>query len=309
MKKVNHHRLPCCYQTNFSDKSGSLTVLEIAGGRVFSAKPHNILATKHFYTVKFPGGGGSLAVEDRLADIEGRFAAVFRSRIEPHLELSPAERVDIARFVGTMMIRTAANRSAIVESLSAVVDRADRLIAEFSVDGPSVATFGSRPSGDPGLLAAFRKAASDPNSFHSMVMLAALPSASRCIAQMKWNFVVIDGTDEFITSDCPCVLINLDLIRAYGPYAFNSAPCLAQRGVELTLPLSSRIALVAGWKLHSNGYAAATPNMVRTVNARTVSQCHEVLLGSGLNALHAALPNGVRERFGNQGSGPSAAHQ
>jgi len=70
MKNKGHHHVTESYQLLFADANDRVTVLTPTG-KIFTTNPENSFKEDHFYTVKMPGGGGTLAVEKTLAQIEG----------------------------------------------------------------------------------------------------------------------------------------------------------------------------------------------------------------------------------------------
>ena len=74
----------------------------------------------------------------------------------------------------------------------------------------------------------------------------------------------------FITSDDPCVLLNIPAMKKFGIGTFGSSPGLLQDEVELSLPLSSEISLLAGWKLKNEVYISTPPRMINQINIRAM---------------------------------------
>lgn len=110
MKKKKQHIIPKCYLENFTDEDGNLYVLELNEKKIFPTKPKKILTDNHFYTIKFPQGGGSLVVENTLEKIESKYASIFHNKIKERKPLDIEERALMSIFVATMLLRTEAFR-------------------------------------------------------------------------------------------------------------------------------------------------------------------------------------------------------
>jgi hypothetical protein len=91
----------------------------------------------------------------------------------------------------------------------------------------------------------------------------ALGECADLFRQMGLRFLVTQPPIYFATSDHPV------LPKAPGEPGGPFRHGLLDRDIEVTLPLTSTIALVAGWKLKGTGYSRASETQVGRLNART----------------------------------------
>lgn len=291
MKKIKQHTIPKCYLEQFTNRYGLLHVLDLNKRRIFSSKPENIFIDTHFYTIKFPDSGGSLVVEDTLASIESEYSKIFHNSIQNKQPLLLKDRALISIFVAAMMLRTRAFRSNLAtffkQSIE-LIDKFEGIADEKKALFPPIL----QPSSPRGTIsgARFREIAKDVPSFHSTSIIEMLPETSNIIYNMKWGYLIYEEKDDyFITSDNPCVLMNVPAIKRYGPRAISSSPGLLQEEVDLTLPLSSNITLLAGWKLKREAYISVPNIMVKEINSRVARHAEEKLIACAPNRLEAML--------------------
>ena len=291
MKKLKHHKIPACYLKYFADDNGLLHVLDLKQRRIFTTRPGNILTDNHFYTIKLSDGSGSLVVEDTLASIESEYSRLFRKVIAEKRPLERDERALVSIFVAAMLFRTQAFRNSIEGFFKEVNDFIRRLEKMPEKQKASLVSF-PRPSSSerPISAAEFRQMSKDIPTFHSSSIIDMLPEASNIVFNMKWGFLVSEEKDEyFITSDNPCVLINVPAIKKFGPRALGSSPGLLQDDVDLTLPLSSRISLLAGWKLKEEAYVPVPRIFIKEINNRVAMHAQEKLMACSAHKLEVLL--------------------
>jgi hypothetical protein len=102
------------------------------------------------------------------------------------------------------------------------------------------------------------------------LMVSQGPQLARLLAALGWGFLVAK-TGCFITSDSPVLWADPGLT---GPLAFG----LARSGVQLTFPLSPRIALFGTWGGPAGG-VEADAGQVAAVNFRTAFRADRYLFG------------------------------
>jgi hypothetical protein len=291
MKKVKHHTIPGCYLNYFANDDGLLHVLDLKERKIFMTRPGNILTDTHFYTIKLSDGSGSLVVEDTLASIESEYSKLFHNVIAEKRPLERKERALVSVFVSAMLFRTQAFRKNIESFFKAVNDFIRRLERMPEEQKASLASVPRPSSSETSISAAeFRKMSKDIPTFHSSSIIEMLPEATNIIFNMKWGFLVSEAIDEyFITSDNPCVLMNVPAIKKFGPRAIGSSPGLLQDDVDLTLPLSSKISLLAGWKLKKEVYTSVPIKFVDEINNRVAMHAHEKLISCSAYKLEDML--------------------
>lgn len=288
MEKKKQHTIPECYLKNFIDKEGNLWILT-KEDKIFIAKPKNILTGNHFYTVKFPDGGGSFIIEDTLANIESSFISIFRAKIEKKIPLEKKERAIISMFVASMLLRTKLHRKMWQNFLNEMKDWVQQ-IRQLPEENKAVLAAMPR-SGGPSISGKeIIKASKDIGTFHSVSLAKALPKISQIIFNMKWAFLIPENEDEcFITSDNPCALVNPIAEEKFGPNAIGSSAGLAQLDVDLTLPLSSKIALLTGWKLNQEEYTKISKKIVDQINYRSIRYGQDQVISSQKEKLQEVL--------------------
>jgi hypothetical protein len=80
---------------------------------------------------------------------------------------------------------------------------------------------------------------------HSSEMPLMVTEIAPILYDMKWGLITRDeGTDPFITSDNPALMVNPAI-----PYNSFYGPGLGQKDVEVSLPLSPDLALLVGWQV------------------------------------------------------------
>lgn len=289
MKKVKHHTVPECYLKNFTDKKGKNWMLDLASREIYPSNPNDVLTGNHFYTIKIPSGGGSLIVENSLAELEGSFIEVFRKRIENKDALSQQERANLAVFIGAMLFRTIQKRKMISKFVGNARQMIQSLRNMASKDKKWASTLKSLREDKSIPADVYLEITKDIGTFHSNMLMAILPELSSLVYQMRWCIFFSANTSfTFMTSDNPCALINPILVNKYGYGAINSSPGLSQDDVELVLPLSSNYCLVAGWKLDDETYIGADDNWIRKLNKRVMICAHEKLISSNKSQLEEA---------------------
>jgi len=271
------HKIPECYLKAFTDESG---VLWVADERynLRASVPGNVLTEKDYYTVRFPDGkGGTLFIEKEvLASIEAEYARIYKDTIKPRKTLPLEDRAIMSVFIASMMERAPAKREVwkdFFDRLKKFEDFAKDVTPEqaqnFSIPLPKDSS--SMP------LSEALKAGEDVGSLHSSLIPDTVVKTAPIIFGMKWSFMVSDNAAApFITSDCPCVLRNPDL-----PEKSICQPGLLQKKVELTIPLSPQIALIAGWEINHEGlYLPIPESLVHDTNKRTMTYARTLICNS-----------------------------
>jgi hypothetical protein len=290
-KKKGLHYVPNkSHLENFSDVSGKVWVLNSAG-KIFPTNPTNIFKEGDFYVVRLNGGGGSLVIEDTLANIEGAFAAIYKEKIAKGLELTDAERAKVAIFLGALYLRTRSYRDGMRGMLQQLADGMSRWKTMFK-NNPKAREFAaSMPSGGEGEKIYpddVKRALDNADEFHSVIMMDSLPKVAQMIFDMKWCIVSAPDGKAFITSDDPFQIVRPEALKKYGPRAFASIPGLGWGDSEVTVPLSSKHAILAGWKLETDSAFEADQVLLDQINMRTGMSAKEIVANSR-NVLQAIV--------------------
>ena len=101
---------------------------------------------------------------------------------------------------------------------------------------------------------------------------SSLPIIAPLYYRMSMAILVAPGEEMFITSDSPTAWNNPE---AYKWPPFYRSPGLAQEGIEVTLPLTPRYALLLSHNDKISGYKKATDRLVNEMNRRTRFHCDQ----------------------------------
>ena len=268
------HKVPRTYLEAFTNDRGRLWVVNDALN-IYSDTPRDVLTEKDYYTIRFPSGEGSLVIETEvLGGIETAFGDIYKQKISQHKPLNPTEKATMAIFIASMMERAPGRREAMRNFFSDVVDTMDRMEAVMAnmTEAEKRAYSDHRPIVNdedhiPGSV--MREWANDVPNLHSSGIPDLISATSPIIFEMQWNYLVRpEGAEAFVTSDNPAVMANPSM-----PHAG-----LAQKDVEITLPLSPNLALLAGWQMNQDGfYVEARSEYVDEINRRTLRHARTVI--------------------------------
>lgn len=291
-KKKKQHTIPECYLKNFADSDYKIWVLNLDRRQIYPTNPKDVLTGNHFYTIKFPAGGGSIIVEDTLGTVESKYAEIFQNKIRTKNPLTEQEKAVCSIFVAALLMRTKAMR----DSIEDFKKRQTELINYFISMPLEQRKRMSRINhiGDKIGVSVSRIAESNQDipSLHSSIMLMSLPEISNIIFKMKWCFGYPENTnDAFITSDNPCSLVNPTLLKDHRRIVPMSNSGLAQEDVELTLPLSSSLCLIATWKTEFQEYVSLASDLVEAINFRTILYVKDTILSESEERLSQILHN------------------
>jgi hypothetical protein len=96
---------------------------------------------------------------------------------------------------------------------------------------------------------------------HRFMIVQTLPAISNILVNMNLAFLVASRRGSFITSDAPCFLFNAEL-----QWQRLSGPGLAQRDVEVRMPLSPEISVSFTWVNNLRGYLCIGEDLVHEHN-------------------------------------------
>lgn len=277
---MDAHLIPRFYLGGFTDPDVPpghdpfVWLWRFAAGSWQPKGPKNTATLPDYYFLEDGSGNKDESCEQFLNRIESDAAPAIRSLTMSCEGLSNRNRKALARFVAAMEVRLPSR----IESMQAFIGEVAKATASrnwqyLRGDAGAYRRFTSGCRGrtgrdDPG---EFLSDSMDPCRFEftgtkELVLPALLKSVNRIarvLLAMNWYFLDSDGENVFITSDTPCCRFH----PADMP-PLVSGGLLDQR-VELTLPLTSRVALLARWVGPRNGRMQATTDEVRLLNLRT----------------------------------------
>src|SRR5215212_6959414 len=110
--KKKQHIVPKCYSANFTDNrcpSGQAPYVWVVSKfdeSVSRRAPKNLLTASDIYTVELDDGTRSLILEDSLANIESKFASLYREVLQRKATPNVEQRAVLATFMAAMLLRT-----------------------------------------------------------------------------------------------------------------------------------------------------------------------------------------------------------
>ncbi|MCE9643073.1 MAG: DUF4238 domain-containing protein [Candidatus Andersenbacteria bacterium] len=255
-KPTKQHYVPQCYLREFADptippnKEPSIWIFSKKGKNQRREKIKNTLASNDLYTLKVHGQK-NYVIEETLASLEGKYAAVFRTKIKNRLPLNEEEHIILCAFVSVMLQRTLRHKDNLEQFYSELIERAEFIEKAHNL-----------PPKESVRLKRFKQDA------HKLNVFGLLPDITELLMKMGVAFLCANGSAKFITSDDPCNLFNPDLQwqKFYGPG-------LGQKSVQVTLPLSPDIMLCLSWS-NLRGYIGLGNERVNESNRMIVGHCY-----------------------------------
>lgn len=95
-----------------------------------------------------------------------------------------------------------------------------------------------------------------------------VPDVARIVSQMGWRLLVTEPGTYFATSDRP--VCTLDPTIDPAQWGTLGSGGLGYEKVEVTLPITGTLALLAGWKLEGTRYTRVSRVAVERMNGRTM---------------------------------------
>lgn len=274
IRRRNHrkqHTVPKTYLDNFTDKSGSLWILNTSL-KIYRNAPQNTLTKDYFYDVTIQGKKSLIVEKGFLGTLEGKFARIYRDKISKKLPLTDEEKVMMSIFIAAQMGRVPGLRNVWLDLINRVEEMTKPFMDSSEEERKAMSAYSSPiPSSDDSIPVSELISMRDTiNSDASAILPELSISLARYIFSMNWGFMVYEkGDNYYITSDDPCTMVNPELEKAYGPNHFYSHAGLAQKGVEVMIPLSPTVSLLCGYILkHDQSYIPVTSEMVNNANQR-----------------------------------------
>ncbi len=191
-----------------------------------------------------------------LTEEEKGVMAIFLASM---LERSPRRREAMQKFFDDVKVKTEQMR-AVVAHMS---EKERRTFASHQIPIGEKDRENSIPASE------MIKMGEDVPSLHSSGIPEMVIATAPIIYSMNWAYMEREaGTTPFLTSDSPAALVNptIPLNSFYGPG-------LGQNDVELSIPLSPDITLLAGWILEDDQlYHPVNQDQVDEMNRRVARQ-------------------------------------
>jgi hypothetical protein len=224
-------------------------------GKVKKKKsPHKSFTETDRYTIKLPSGQRSLLLEDTLANLENDFVRLL-PHIHSHEKLSDSDRAKLCVFAAAMQART----RSMGEHWREQIGNLHELVVSMDKQ------FGGTPTTS-------KTTGKFVQDAHLHVLVMAIKTATPLLFDMAMSVLICKDELGFITSDTPCVWFNP---QAYKLPPFYRGPGLAQRDIEVTLPLTPQYMLLISHNHELEPYIELTPFATAELNRRTLMHCDE----------------------------------
>jgi len=286
-KKKRHHYIPKFYLEGFVDSRNKpyLWVYEKGGNRIIKASAKDIAVEKHYFSfLDQQGKRDSETLENALAEIEGKVASIFK-KIFKEESLSEENRATFASFLALMMTRVPNFRNNIATMLEGVIRRMNLMMASHKkgFEG-SVRRFEKDTNTKIGMpVEELRQFMLDESRYEikanpqfSLAMaLSNLDTLTRVFFDMKWAFIKATSDYKFLSGDNPLYYCD----PTHDPHSFYGVG-LANKNVQVTLPLSREVALFSSWRGRS-GYTQGRNTHVKSINKSTILAASRFVFSSG----------------------------
>jgi len=269
-KNINHHYITRSYQENFCDEDGLIWVSE-SNGKFYKTKPTKKFREKHFYTVF-----GSLFAENGFSGIEGDFKNILLKKIFPQKPTSNMERVALSMFMALMLNKTRIHR----ENMRSFLEE---IVSLSTVEDKTGTNKSIIPTNEKGIsIEEIKSGLKNFNSFHTIAAINSSKYSACYIYNMKWIIYFIPEIirKSFICSDNPLHLCAPNREIKYGLNSLGSRAGLEHVDCELSFPISSKIALLAGYSdinvLDDLIYCDANYEIIEQINFRTMRGSEQI---------------------------------
>jgi hypothetical protein len=210
--------------------------------------PKNIASKPDFYSFVDQKGKRRDEIEKGLSIIEGKTASIYRNKIYNGQYLSNQEKATIAEFIAFMVTRVPKFHNLIDSSVSELTTR---MMEMYKTRPEAAKKFKEEYERDIGkkLPEEFDESRLDPSKYKInasksfiLKMMVSLTEIAKIIFNMSWTFLHTTGKAWFITSDNPFSMRNP---KSNSPLYGHG---LMSQDIEVTIPLSKQICLLATWK-------------------------------------------------------------
>jgi hypothetical protein len=275
-KKKRHHYIPKFYLEGFIDSLNKpyLWVYEKGVNVIKKASAKDIAVQKHYFSfLDSQGERDSETLENSLAEIESKVASIFKKVFSKKV-LTEEDRAIFASFLALMMTRVPNFRKNIAIMIEGMIKRISLMVASHKKGfADSIRRFEQDTGKEIGMsveeLRQFMlddskyKVKANPQ-FSLAMALSNLDKLTRIFFDMKWKFIKATSDYKFLSGDNPLYYCD----PTHNPHSFYEVG-LINKNVEVTLPLSSEVALFSSWKGRS-GYAEGKNAHIKSINKRTI---------------------------------------
>lgn len=275
-KKGNQHFIPRCYQKAWCDESCPplhepyVWLFDKETKESQNKAPGNILLEKDMYTITGVEGTRDLAIEDGLAQLEGKFAAIRNMKLNRHRELNNEEWVYLCAFIAAMHARTPTMRehqrsqwSGPLEIMDDIAEKMKTATVEQKRSMSRISNSGSSDK-NPSLTHEQVRALVEEPLQHSVFPM--IKAETPLLAKLQCTIFTTESSPGFITTDHPVVWFD--------PEAHLRPPMYRDVGImhptiEITMPLSPKQCIVLHRRT-AGGYLEVSDDVVVQINRRNI---------------------------------------
>jgi Protein of unknown function (DUF4238) len=259
-----HHYLPQFYLRGFSANARNVFQIEKGGDAAYLCAIEDAAAIRDFHTLDYEGCPDPVALERRLSDLEGEWAATLEEVLGGR-PLGGQRRRSLLEFVAVMRMRVPAVKE-FIETFEAGVVRAVAKRLEREGKAPRL----PEPFESLSLVDHVRIHIRNWKLLESMFDRGLDPAHLEALNAMASTLLRAPSGNAFFTCDQPVALFHP---RATQNDAYGVGP--ATSGVEVSFPLSSQVALLLTHEPNSPVSRDLTAVEVQEFNRRTVVMAQE----------------------------------
>jgi hypothetical protein len=251
---MQQHRIPACYLRAWLEPvtpSGQnaaiwrIPVENLAPGAAYRRSPEKSFRDPEVFTVKLEDGTRSYQLEQALGQLENDFTKILQ-HIRRGDSVTGLQRMKLAMFTAAMMARSKSHTEHMQKQFTRVADQVERL--ENRRGAPNTGS------------AQWREHIRD---LAPQLVIQSVRNATPFLINMTQYIARADDDLGFITSDAPAIVRN-PKSHTFPP-AYRH-PGLAQKDIEISLPLTPQHLLVYRHGPAMMAYATATRKAVDESN-------------------------------------------
>lgn len=247
------------------------------GHTVKHKAPKNIFRENEMYTIHRGNDERDLTLEHGLQGLEDFFARLHRNKLTNRIELTPEEKVLLLLFVAAMNVRTTSQRDHMqkqwgepLKMMDSLAEQISEMTKEEKAKSATIQPLSSSSYSESLSHEQVRNLATKPLQ-HTMFTM--MMKQTDILSQMYMAIIGVNISPGFITSDSPCVWFNPE---GYKRPLFYRSVGLANKKIEITLPVSPKQAILISWNKKYDGYKELnSEQFVDDLNNRTWFQCKE----------------------------------
>jgi hypothetical protein len=284
MPKIRHHYLPRFYLDGFADpRDGCIWVYEKGKGEVIRTTSRRHAVERHYYSFTKPDGTkDSDTIEDCFSDVEMHVPPIIR-KLEAREVLNDNDRHIFSMFLGLMMTRVPNFRKNIEKMYAAMTDQFNRVLASDESAFRTAMEKYERETGDVSNIPIEKMRQYVLSDEYKIVATpaASLPHVGMgfdlapVFYGMTWTLIPATEDYKFVTSDNPLYYTD-PTHDPHSPYGVG----LSHKNIEITFPITRKVALLATWDRAPTGYIRSLSQIVKAISGRTVMAAERYVYSS-----------------------------